>query len=102
MSDTPVSTENWPAYITVRTQDLMVRQVEHEVVEWDAVFSSEDHITPWLRYQLYDPTGGQRYTILFQQAPGCTFEKFQEDVVGWAHASKIVNALNLADKEDIL
>lgn len=42
MSDEPIDTTGWPTYVLVRKEDLRVHRVEHEVVEWEASFGSED------------------------------------------------------------
>jgi hypothetical protein len=47
-----VDTSAWPEYVMVRSDHLRVRKVEHEVVEWEASFCSEDAIPtedtePW-------------------------------------------------------
>lgn len=39
-----VDTSEWPEFIIVRKSNLRVRKVNHEVVEWDASFCSEDAI----------------------------------------------------------
>lgn len=40
-----IDTSNWKCrYIVVPVEDLRVEKVEHEVVEWEASFCSEDAI----------------------------------------------------------
>ena len=43
MSESVVAS-GWPEWVAVKSSDLNVTRVEHEVVEWVAAFTSEDAI----------------------------------------------------------